>query len=218
MPADSSRNRQSKRPANPEQVVAAERRKLRQELRQARAQLGPEEQLRAASKLYQQLIHTPAFHQARRIAFYLPADGELDPRPLLHSALQAGKHCYLPSLSPLRKGKMYFVRVRSGQTLKSNRWGIPEPEPRLSDIIRPWALDIVFVPLVGFDARGNRLGMGKGYYDRAFAFRQHFNGNRAARRHRPLLLGLAHSCQERPEIPVCSHDVSMDRVISPLSL
>ena len=198
------------------QAIATARRKLRHTLRKDRNAISQIQQLRAASSVYSQLIHTTQFSAARRIAFYLPANGEIDSRPLLHHALRSGKHCYLPVLSPLKTGKMYFVRVRAGQSLRSNRWGILEPALNMRDIIRPWALDMVLVPLLGFDGKGNRLGMGKGYYDRAFAFRLKFNACTAAARHRPLLYGLAHPCQARPEIPAFEHDVRMDRVITAL--
>ncbi len=70
-------------------------------------------------------------------------------------------------------------------------------------------LDLVFVPLVGFDATGMRLGMGAGYYDRAFAFlrqRRHW-------RH-PRLIGLAYSFQQVPHIEGAPHDVRLNCVIT----
>jgi 5-formyltetrahydrofolate cyclo-ligase len=70
-------------------------------------------------------------------------------------------------------------------------------------------LDLVFVPLVGFDAKGERLGMGAGYYDRAFAFLR--------RRHHwihPRLIGLAYSFQQVPHIEGASHDVRLNAVVT----
>lgn len=69
-------------------------------------------------------------------------------------------------------------------------------------------MDIILLPLTGFDARGNRLGMGGGFYDRTLAFRQ-----RAGQR-RPLLVGIAHACQEVPLIPSASWDIPLDRIVT----
>lgn len=64
------------------------------------------------------------------------------------------------------------------------------------------------MPLVGFDATGNRLGMGGGFYDRSFAFK------RIQPQQRPLLIGLAHSFQQLPQLPVASWDTPVDMVVT----
>ncbi len=184
------------------------RRALRQELRRRRLALSVDEQFLAAARVHDQLVRSIIFRKAQRIALYMPADGEVDTRDILDRALAAGKHCYLPTLSPLHAGKMYFVRIRPGQWLTPNRWGINEPALRATEIVHPMALDLVLMPLLGFDASGNRLGMGKGFYDRAFAFR------RTLQRHRPFLLGLAHACQQVGNIPAQDWDVPVDSVIT----
>lgn len=71
---------------------------LRRKLRQARRQLTPAQQRLAARRLYRQLAQHPLFRRARHIALYLPNDGEIDPRPLLHAAQRRGKATYLPVL------------------------------------------------------------------------------------------------------------------------
>ena len=100
---------------------------------------------------------------------------------------------------------MRFVEMRGRQRV--NRLGICEPEG--SRIIGARWLDLVFLPLVGFDTRGVRLGMGGGYYDRAFAFRRW----RTAW-HTPRLVGLAYSFQQVEEIVAAPHDVLLDAVIT----
>jgi 5-formyltetrahydrofolate cyclo-ligase len=65
------------------------------------------------------------------------------------------------------------------------------------------------VPLVGFDADGNRLGMGAGFYDRHFAFLRH---RRAW--HRPLLIGLAFERQRVARLPAAAHDVPLWGVVT----
>lgn len=197
-----------------DKILAEQRETLRKQLRERRLALSAQQQMRAAAAVYDRLVKSVLFSKATHIAFYLPANGELDPRPILQHALTSGKQCYLPALSPLHAEKMYFVRVRAGQALTSNRWGIHEPALRASDIVRPLALDLVLMPLLGFDAGGNRLGMGKGFYDRVFAFRTGRGKSGSLRRHSPVLLGLAHACQQVEEIPSQPWDVPVDGVIT----
>jgi 5-formyltetrahydrofolate cyclo-ligase len=70
-------------------------------------------------------------------------------------------------------------------------------------------LSVVFVPLLGFDLRGTRLGAGAGYYDRLFAYRRHRHSWQ-----RPLLIGLAYSCQRVERIEPAGHDVPLDAVVT----
>jgi 5-formyltetrahydrofolate cyclo-ligase len=67
---------------------------------------------------------------------------------------------------------------------------------------------VVLLPLVAFDAGCNRLGMGKGYYDRSFAFRRYGNSSR------PRLLGLAHECQKAEQVAMEAWDIPLDGIIT----
>lgn len=181
---------------------------LRKSLRQARCQLSPTQQDHAAMQLYHRISSQRYFRKAKRIAFYLASDGEIDPSLLLTAALARGQHCYLPLLHPFRPERLLFVRYRQGDPLRRHRWGMWQPLLRRDALVRARALDIVFVPLVGFDSDCNRLGMGKGFYDRSFAFR-----TRAGRRS-PGLIGLAHECQRVERLESQAWDVRMDKIVS----
>ena len=133
---------------------------LRKSLRKNRRALSARHQIAASTKLYQQVLRQPYFHAARHIAFYLPVDGEIDPSRLLRRALQERKICYLPVIRP-RSDSMEFIRFDAQDTLQRNRWGIRQPRLNLRKRIAPWALDLVFVPLAGFDSACARLGMGR---------------------------------------------------------
>lgn len=143
---------------------------LRRQLRQARRALTPLQQRLAAKALYRQLAQHPLFRRARHIALYLPADGEIDPRPLMKAAQRRGKATYLPVLSNWPRTHMAFQRVGIGERWTANRFGIDEPVRDRAQQRPAWALDLLLLPLVGFDAQGGRLGMGKGFYDRTLAY------------------------------------------------
>lgn len=177
---------------------------LRRKLRQTRRQLSPAQQRHAARRLYRQLSHHPLFRRARHIALYLPNDGEIDPRLLLRAAQRRGKATYLPVLNPWPRTRMVFQRIEPGERLRRNRFGIFEPVIRTARQRRVWALDLLLMPLVGFDGNGGRLGMGGGFYDRSLAYRA-----RRKKNHKPTLLGLAHECQRVDRLPLESWDVPL---------
>ncbi|WET13447.1 MULTISPECIES: 5-formyltetrahydrofolate cyclo-ligase [unclassified Pseudomonas] len=177
---------------------------LRRMLRNARRALTPSEQREAAQGVYRQLAQHPLFRRAKHISLYLPTDGEIDPRLLLRAAQRRGKATYLPVLSAWPRTKMVFQRVRPGEKLLPNRFRILEPRTNVRRQRKVWALDLVLLPLVGFDDAGGRLGMGGGFYDRSLAYlarRQHWR--------KPTLLGLAHECQKVERLVQASWDVPL---------
>ncbi|WP_265531917.1 5-formyltetrahydrofolate cyclo-ligase [Pseudomonas saponiphila] len=177
---------------------------LRRMLRKARRALTPAQQRQAARDLYRQLAQNPVFRRARHLSLYLPTDGEIDPRLLLRAAQRRGKATYLPVLSAWPRTKMVFQRIRPGEKLRPNRFRILEPRINAARQRKVWALDLVLLPLVGFDEEGGRLGMGGGFYDRSLAY--------LARRQswrKPTLLGLAHECQKVARLDQASWDVPL---------
>lgn len=182
-----------------------ERAQLRRELRARRRALSPAQQAAAARALAHRLATLPLLRHARDIALYWPVDGEIDPRLLARRC--RGHRFYLPVLQAFPAGTLRFAPWRAGDRLARNRFGIPEPRGSATRPAR--ALDALLLPLTGFDARGNRLGMGGGFYDRTLAFHRH--GQR-----RPLLVGVAHACQQVPALPVQAWDVPLAVVVTDL--
>jgi 5-formyltetrahydrofolate cyclo-ligase len=182
---------------------------LRRQLRDARRALTRVQQRRAALDLYRQLAQHPLFRRSRHVSLYLPNDAEIDPRLLLRAAQRRGKHTYLPVLNDWPRTKMVFQRVLPGEKLRPNRFGISEPYIDRAKQRKVWALDLVLLPLVGFDEVGGRLGMGGGFYDRSLAYR----GRRSAW-HKPVLLGLAHECQKVEKLAQASWDVPLQGTLT----
>lgn len=191
----------------------SQRHQLRQQLRARRRALNPRQQQLAAQRVLARLKPLWPVRRCRRAAFYVANDGELDPARLLDWALETGMVCYLPALNPLGTNPLCFVRYRTGTPMRPNRYGIPEPVMQgRRERIRSRDLDLVFVPLVGFDERGGRLGMGGGYYDRSFCHKQSLEQQSSDSK--PLLIGLAHGCQQLDRLPVASWDIPLDGVVT----
>lgn len=183
-----------------------DRKQLRIELRQRRRALSDGEQERAAAGVLEQLKRLSEFHQSEHIAIYLANDGEVNPALIASYAWALGKRCYLPVLDSGDRQKMHFQRYTPDTVLLPNRFNIPEPVLDISLCIPAEALDLVLMPLTGFDESGRRLGMGGGFYDRTLAFVQ--SGSK------PVLYGLAHECQKVENVPVEHWDVPMSGVIT----
>ena len=179
---------------------------LRQRLRALRRELSPAVRRQAALAVARRLQDWPPWTGARRIAGYWACDGELDPAPLLERAWAAGQQVYLPVLAEAPALALQFAPYVPGAPLRRNRFRIPEPDVSAEHWLRPEELDLVLTPLVAFDDKGTRLGMGGGFYDRAFAFRR----DPGYRGDRPVLLGLGYEFQRVPEQIRQPWDVPLD--------
>lgn len=171
---------------------------LRRRLRSARRAIGAHERLAAAVAVAAGLRQLGLPRPHSRISAYRAMDGEIDPSIVPHRALALGCDIHLPVIANPRSRSMSFVPLT----------GAGEPAARSRALAPRW-LDLVLVPLVGFDDGGNRLGMGAGYFDRHFGFLRH---RRCWRR--PLLVGLAFDLQRVDRLPVCPHDVPLWGIVT----
>lgn len=171
---------------------------LRSRLRAARRAVGAGERLAAARAIDATLARLGLPRPHTRISAYRAMDGEIDPSLVLHRALALGCDIHLPVITSLRSRRMRFVPLTD----------TGEPAEPAAAIAPRW-LDLALVPLVGFDAAGNRLGMGAGYYDRHFAFLRHRQAWR-----RPLLVGLAFERQRVPRLEATARDVPLWGIVT----
>ncbi|HXZ60394.1 MAG TPA: 5-formyltetrahydrofolate cyclo-ligase [Steroidobacteraceae bacterium] len=194
------------RVALPDSSLSAARRSLRAELAARRRAVSTDERVRAARRAALQADRALRLSAQQRIAVYAALPAELDAAPLIALARERGCRIFLPRIDRRRRSRgMRFVEL--GATLRENRLGIDEPEGSATIAAR-W-LDLVFLPLLGFDRGGVRLGTGGGFYDRAFAFRQ-------LRRvwHKPRLVGFGYAFQQVEHLTKAPHDVALDAVVT----
>jgi len=183
---------------------------LRKILREKRNRLSRHQQSVAAINLDKQIARSGLLQRSRNIALYFANDGEIDPRLLISRLMKYRCHCYFPVI--LRDKSLRFARYQPTDKLIKNRYGIPEPSHKSMDgtaLRKPWVMNLVFLPLVGFDRLGGRLGMGGGFYDRTFQGTQ-----RKKRLSTPLLVGLAHHCQEVEQLTVDNWDVPLSKLVT----
>lgn len=180
---------------------------LRRQLRELRRDVPAAARIGAAGGLAGQLLAQP-LAPGSRVAGYWAADGEI-PLHVWQLRLPPDVTYCLPVLH--EDGCLRFAPWSAGEPVQPNRYGIPEPVVEPTALLSPESLDLVVVPLVGFDHRCHRLGMGGGWYDRSFAFRRH-------RPSPPRLVGAAFAFQQvEGALPSKDWDVQLDAVCTDLS-
>ena len=186
---------------------AAERRQMRRHFRAMRRALAPAQQESHARRASRILVTSGLLLSKRRVSAYFAVDGELDPESLVAHMHQTRIEVYFPVIG--RRRAMTFCRLKPGDKLELNRVGIWEPVGSRAPTAPAWSLSMMLVPLVAFDSRGTRLGMGGGFYDAYLA---------KLGKQRPLLVGFAHECQAAEDIPRQPWDIPLDAVVTEESL
>ena len=180
------------------------RRQLRREIRARRRAIPAAVRAQADQAIHAHIRSLPQYRRARSVALFLAFDGEPSLGPLVEAARRHRKQLYVPVL---RGMTMRFAQLVPGGTLAANFFGIMEP--KVGRRIDARKLDLVLTPLVAFDERGVRIGVGRGYYDRAFKFLRHRSHWR-----RPKLLGVAYELHRVGPLTASSWDVPLWGVVT----
>jgi len=168
------------------------------EIRAEAAARDPDAALRLAARFPMRLFE----RYGPVVAGYVAIGSEIDPAPLLERLRSAGAEVALPRMEA--DGALSF-RCALGGALEKGPFGVRQP-PADARELRP---SLILAPVLAFDARGVRLGYGKGYYDRAIA------ALRA--KGRAFYLGLAYAQQQADVVPAERHDIPLDWVETPLA-
>ncbi|MDE7402491.1 MAG: 5-formyltetrahydrofolate cyclo-ligase [Muribaculaceae bacterium] len=173
-----------------------EKSELRRKIKAMKSLMLDMEKVEAADAVFRQLEQTAAFIMSENILMYHSLPDELS----THSFLRkwAGKkHFFLPRVNGVNLEILPYEESR----LELGAFHIEEPSGQ--DTIDVEHIEMIVVPAIAYDRRGNRLGRGKGFYDRLL-------GDSKA-----IKVGVGYEFQLVDEVPVEAHDVSMDMVISP---
>ncbi len=175
-------------------------------MRQRRRALTAEKRHEASVAACRALASSRLLRPGSRVGIYLSVRGELDTAPVIGLARARACKLYVPVIDRPRRGDMMFAALN--ESLRYNRVGIPEPQ-RQHALVPGRRLDLVIVPIVAFGPRGERLGTGGGYYDRAFAYLR-----RRATWLKPRLVGLAYQWQCVDELVSHHWDVPLTAVVT----
>jgi 5-formyltetrahydrofolate cyclo-ligase len=182
--------------------VDAAKQRLRQQMRGKRRGLSAAAVAAGSERIAMHFCAWPLYHAAATVMFYLAMPDEPQTERLIDDALNRGKQVCVPLLTP-KYGEMTAARITGFDCLITGKLGLRMPDPAKAQIVLPATIDLVVVPGVAFDAAGNRLGMGAGYYDRFLAGTQ-----------RGTYLGLSWFFQLTEELPYDEHDIRMHYLLT----
>ena len=189
----------SSRGASSGDLILEKKEKLRRDLLEKRKNL-PQSLLQEKSGLILKvLLSEKAFANASSVALYFPVNGEVDTRGIFKKCIDLEKKVFFPKTLG---SNLVFLRTRNIEELTPGAFAIPEP-PADTERARSDELDLVLVPGVAFDFSGNRIGYGKGFYDR---FLKDIP--------RQVRFGLAYRFQVLKSIPSQETDVKTGRIIT----
>ncbi|NLY51688.1 MAG: 5-formyltetrahydrofolate cyclo-ligase [Firmicutes bacterium] len=175
---------------------------IRKQILAARDRLTEDERRQRSLVIRDRFFALPKVAAARRLMLFLAFGSEVDTWLFLEQALVLGKEVAAPVTLPRTK-ELVFYPIRSRDEARPGHWGIYEPR-REGEPISPGSVDVVVVPGVAFDRRGNRIGYGGGYYDRFLA------GKAAG----AWKVGICFDLQLLEELPRSEHDMPVDAVVT----
>lgn len=176
---------------------------LRQTILAKRRQINEKESAQAGLSILKTIMKMDVFKRTVNIASYISLSGELCTKDM-NEYFMTRHHLCLPYMVTGQKGKMEFYSFKKGDDLVENRFHILEPKNLPENFISEDEIDVIIVPLVAFDNKGNRMGMGGGYYDRMLK----------KVRKDCLIIGVAYEFQLVDELIVEEWDMPMDIVIT----
>ena len=177
------------------------RRRLRRQALACRRQLSAEERARKSQRIRQRLFDFAPFRRARRIHSYVSLAEEVDTHAIIQAVLARHGVVSVPRVRPGTHVLDHYD-IHQFSDLVPGTFGILEPDPQRCNPTPIEQLDLIIVPGCVFDPRGNRLGYGKGFYDRFL------------QKTPALRIGLAFACQLVEQVPIHAFDVPMDVIIT----
>lgn len=175
------------------------KRQLRAVALATRRAMSPAEAAERSAAIQERLLELPDFQRARVVHSYVGVkDNEVSTDRILQETLRSGRTLIVPRVEGDR---LAHHRIRALTELRAARFGLLEPAPDAPEI-DPGEIDLVVVPGLAFDMKGNRLGLGRGYYDGFLA------GVRAVK------AAVLYRSQLVPEVPAGERDVPVDLLVT----
>ncbi|EMR73395.1 5-formyltetrahydrofolate cyclo-ligase [Thermoplasmatales archaeon SCGC AB-539-N05] len=175
---------------------------LRKRLTHIRSAIPYEQILEKSQRITDKLQHLDEYEIATAVMFYVSYDNEVYTHKLIKEVLKAKTKEAIVPLTDVLNRKLLPVKIESWSELSPGAYNILEPKNK-QNVADVNTIDLVLLPGIAFDKRGNRIGHGAGYYDRLLG--KYLHAKRA---------GLAFDFQIVDTIPVEKHDVAIDIIIT----
>ncbi|MBC7752119.1 MAG: 5-formyltetrahydrofolate cyclo-ligase [Candidatus Saccharibacteria bacterium] len=193
------------------QDVLAEQQRLRKSLRRQRLSLSIHIRRRAEQAVVRQMRRQPNFVNAQRVGLYLDAFGEVPTGALIQLCFKLRKAVYLPVVRSVNQPLSWSRITRhqwQNQRMIKHRFGMKQPLMQRGVSVK--VLDCLFMPLVGFDLNGYRLGMGGGFYDRTLAS----CSTTGKEQTKPWRIGIAYDFQRVDSLHSNHWDISLHAIVT----
>ena len=190
--------------ASQKELLIEKKRKLRKEMLAARDSLSIEQRQKADLAMADRIIGHQWFYRAEVLLAFVNYGSEISTEEIIAEALRKGKKVFVPKVEGM---DMVFYRIELLEELQEGYKGIREP---IGDTERfvyenyKEAKVLLLMPGVAFDVYGNRMGYGKGFYDRFLADKEILQ---------TYSIGIGYACQRVPQLPVEEHDLKPYQVI-----
>ena len=180
----------------------AEKKQMREAILAVRDAMPPAARRAASLVIIEKVCALPAYQVARTVLAYIGFGSEIDTQALIERIIADAKIAVVPRVDRATQA-LILHSVKSLSELVTSKWGIREP-PAEAPVISASGIEFILMPGVAFDRAGNRLGYGRGYYDKLLTSVD------------PALARVAgaFSCQIVVKVPVGSHDQKIDTIIT----
>lgn len=173
---------------------------IRNKILNIRNSLSEDECMMKSAAILKRLYGLDAFLRAYKVGMYASIGSEVITYPLIGRAQILDKGVAFPEVTDKDKSEMIFKYIMKVSDLKKGYMSIPEPKDSKIVMEHP---DVLIIPLVAFDDKLNRVGYGKGFYDRYLSSHPEI-----------VKIGLAYECQKAEEIDFSENDVKCDFIIT----
>lgn len=181
--------------------VNDEKKSLRNVIKQKRKQITPKTKSENDKKIFNALLSLEEIKNAKVILTYVSMKNEVDTQNFINALLGMNKKVAVAKCED-KEGKMSFYSISSLNELKKSNFGILEPEIRAENKLTDFENSVCIIPALAFDKKRQRIGYGKGYYDR---FLENFKG---------VKIGLCYDEMLLEKLPCDKFDIAADIVVT----
>lgn len=187
-------------------ILNSKKQLIRRELLKRRNSLNEDDVSSFSQLIIGKILRMQEFFESNVIMTYINFDNEVITTDLINKCFLMGKKVTVPAIVNIddKKTKMVTSQIYDWNCMVKGKYGILQPDYRFLHIIEPKEIDFILIPGIAFDKKKNRLGFGKGYFDR-FLIQTRKNCYK---------VGLAYDFQVIDELPVESHDIPLDFIVT----
>lgn len=181
-----------------------EKKELRKKILSIRDSLSNGEITKKSEEIKERLFSLKEYQNNKNVMFFLSFGKEVRTESMVRESLSNKKKIIVPKTDVKNKALILSWLKDYDKDLAPGLWGIPEPSPEAIRLANPKEIDLVIVPGVAFDLKGNRLGYGGGFYDRFFP----------TLREGVPLISISFNCQIVDKVPTTIYDKKVDSLIT----